>query len=66
MIPIGIAGMVETQLLIGGIGSFAAQYLRRIIARAGIKVREQELFGKYRIVRRVAGGGMGEGRFMAL
>ncbi len=49
-----------SSLLAGGIGAFfAGRELRRAIGRADALVREQELFGKYRLGKLVAAGGMG-------
>jgi serine/threonine-protein kinase len=43
----------------GAIGMIVARGLRNAIGRAEIIVRQHELFGKYRIVRPLASGGMG-------
>lgn len=47
-------------VITGFIGALVAWNLRAAIGRAEIVVREQDLFGKYRLVRRIALGGMGE------
>lgn len=56
----------ETQLtravaliISGSVGALLAHGLRKVIARAESTVRAQDLFGKYRLVRKVASGGMG-------
>ena len=47
-------------LLIAGLGGgLVARELRRVIGRAERAVRREELFGKYRLVRKVASGGAG-------
>lgn len=43
----------------GALAMFIARALRNTIGRADIAAREKELFGKYRILRHVASGGMG-------
>jgi len=43
----------------GVLAMFVARALRRAIARADSSARERELFGKYRLGRHVASGGMG-------
>lgn len=43
----------------GAVGSLVARGLRRVIGRAESTVRSQELFGKYRLLRPIASGGMG-------
>jgi len=43
----------------GFLASLVAKTLRLVIGRADSTAREKELFGKYRIVRHVASGGMG-------
>jgi serine/threonine-protein kinase len=45
--------------LAGGCGSLVAVLLRNIMRRAESAVRAKELFGKYRLLRQVASGGMG-------
>ncbi|HEY1956944.1 MAG TPA: serine/threonine-protein kinase [Polyangiaceae bacterium] len=47
-------------LVLGGVmGAFVARQLRRAIARADSVVRSEELFGKYRIVRKLGAGASG-------
>jgi serine/threonine-protein kinase len=47
-------------LVTGGfLAMLVSRTLRQVIARADITAREKELFGKYRLVRHVASGGMG-------
>jgi serine/threonine protein kinase len=46
-------------ILAGGLTSFLAHALRRAIGRAEGVMRERDLFGKYRLVRHIASGGMG-------
>ncbi|MBI4957591.1 MAG: serine/threonine protein kinase [Myxococcales bacterium] len=48
-----------TMLLAGGLSAMLARGLRRAIGRAGSHVRAQDLFGKYRLTREIAQGGMG-------
>lgn len=48
-----------TLVLAGAVGSLLVVGLRRAIGRADAVVREQELFGKYRLVHPIASGGMG-------
>jgi serine/threonine-protein kinase len=43
----------------GGLGSLVSLALRRAIRRAEGTMREQDLFGKYRLLERIASGGMG-------
>ena len=43
----------------GMLAMFVSQTLRRAIGRADSSAREKELFGKYRLVRHLASGGMG-------
>lgn len=57
--PVQISRSVSL-LLIGIVASIGARYLRRAIGRAEGVVREKDLFGKYRLLRRIARGGMGE------
>ncbi|MFI5302511.1 MAG: protein kinase, partial [Polyangiales bacterium] len=45
--------------LAAGIAALLAQGLKFAIGRAGSEVRSQDLFGKYRLIRRIASGGMG-------
>jgi serine/threonine protein kinase len=46
-------------LAVGGtLAMFVARALRRAIGRADVTARQRELFGKYRILRHVASGGM--------
>ncbi len=45
--------------LAAGLGALVAGGLRRAIGRAESDTRGQELFGKYRLLRRIASGGMG-------
>ncbi|MEQ8457358.1 MAG: serine/threonine-protein kinase [Sandaracinaceae bacterium] len=47
-------------LLAGVVASVAARYMRRVIGRADRVLRERELFGKYRLLSRIAVGGMAE------
>ncbi|MEZ4323038.1 MAG: serine/threonine-protein kinase [Myxococcota bacterium] len=53
--------LVRTGSLIitGCAGSMAVYGLKRIIGRANADLRAQELFGKYRMIREIASGGMG-------
>ncbi|MCB9677822.1 MAG: serine/threonine protein kinase [Alphaproteobacteria bacterium] len=53
--------LVRTGSLIitGAAGSMAVYGLKRIIGRANADLRAQELFGKYRLLREIASGGMG-------
>jgi eukaryotic-like serine/threonine-protein kinase len=47
-------------VLLGGIAcAYVTRGVRSAIARAESVVREQDLFGKYRLMRRIASGGMG-------
>jgi serine/threonine-protein kinase len=46
-------------LFAGILGALVARGVRQAFARAESQVREQDLFGKYRLVRRIASGGMG-------
>lgn len=47
-------------LVIGGVlGAVIARELRRAIGRADATIRREELFGKYRLVRKVGSGGAG-------
>jgi serine/threonine-protein kinase len=46
-------------IITGCAGSMAVYGLKRIIGRANADLRAQELFGKYRLVREIASGGMG-------
>jgi len=46
-------------VLIGGAGAMAVYGLKHIIGRANADLRAQELFGKYRLIRKIASGGMG-------
>jgi eukaryotic-like serine/threonine-protein kinase len=49
-----------TSLLMGGVlAMLVASTLRRAIGRADATARERELFGKYRLLRHLASGGMG-------
>jgi serine/threonine-protein kinase len=48
-----------TFAIAGALAMLVSRTLRRAIARADVTAREKELFGKYRIVRHVASGGMG-------
>ena len=43
----------------GALTMLVARALRKVIARADSTVRERELFGKYRLIRVIAAGGMG-------
>jgi serine/threonine-protein kinase len=45
-------------IVAGVVAAFAARGLRAAIARAEVVVRERELFGKYRLAREIAKGGM--------
>jgi serine/threonine-protein kinase len=46
--------------MVGGVlGMLVSRGLRTVIGRAESSVREQDLFGKYRLIRQVASGGMG-------
>ena len=47
-------------LIAGGAIAVVTEQLRRVVGRAESAVREQDLFGKYRLVRTIASGGMGE------
>jgi serine/threonine-protein kinase len=49
----------STLLLAGVLGSLLAGSVRRALGRADAVARERELFGKYRLLRAVASGGMG-------
>lgn len=46
-------------VLAGGCGTLVALGLRNIMRRAEGTVRSQDLFGKYRLLRQIASGGMG-------
>ncbi len=46
-------------VVFGAIGSFASAGLRNAVGNAARKERARDLFGKYRIGARIAGGGMG-------
>jgi serine/threonine-protein kinase len=48
-----------TLALAGVLCSAIALGIRRVVGRAEATVREQDLFGKYRLLKRVASGGMG-------
>lgn len=50
---------MATLLLMGLAGSGAVLWLRGAVGRAGREVRSRDLFGKYRLVRDIASGGMG-------
>ncbi|MEC7523269.1 MAG: serine/threonine-protein kinase [Myxococcota bacterium] len=47
-------------VLAGVTAAVAARYMRRVIGRADRVLRERELFGKYRLLSRIAVGGMAE------
>jgi serine/threonine-protein kinase len=47
-------------VLAGVLAALLAIGLRRVVGRAEGAVREADLFGKYRLVRKIAAGGMGE------
>lgn len=47
-------------VLAGFVGALVASNLKNALFRAETVAREQDLFGKYRLLRRVARGGMGE------
>lgn len=47
-------------LFSGALSALVCRGLRDAIGRAGSSARAQDLFGKYRLLRRVASGGMGE------
>ena len=50
----------SANLVIGGLlGAFIAKAVRAAILRAGVATREQDLFGKYRLVREIASGSLG-------
>lgn len=50
----------SSSLVVGGcLGALVSVALRRAIRRAEGTMREQDLFGKYRLVEKVASGGMG-------
>jgi serine/threonine-protein kinase len=57
--PVQISRAVSI-LIIGIVASIGVRYVRRAIVRAEGVVRENDLFGKYRLTRRIARGGMGE------
>ncbi|HJL19327.1 MAG TPA: serine/threonine-protein kinase [Sandaracinaceae bacterium LLY-WYZ-13_1] len=44
----------------GVVAAVAVRYMRRVIGRADRHLRERELFGKYRLLSRIAVGGMAE------
>jgi hypothetical protein len=48
-----------TMVLGGIVGTAIARELRRAIARADARMRSEELFGKYRLLRRIGAGGGG-------
>jgi serine/threonine-protein kinase len=48
-----------TLLVAGGLGALLATDLRRALGRLDAAARERDLFGKYRLLRTVASGGMG-------
>lgn len=48
-----------TLSLSGALGMFVSAGLRNVFARAESSARAQELFGKYRLLRQIAAGGMG-------
>jgi serine/threonine-protein kinase len=48
-----------TLAIAGGVGAYVARELRRAIARADRSVRKEELFGKYRLTKAIASGGVG-------
>ena len=43
---------------VGGLAAYAVGSLRRAVGRAEVSAREHDLFGKYRLVREIAKGGM--------
>jgi hypothetical protein len=47
-------------VLAGVLAALATRGLRQVVGRAEGVVRAQDLFGKYRLIRRIASGGMGE------
>jgi serine/threonine-protein kinase len=47
-------------VFVGGAGALMTVGLRSVVARAESAARQQDLFGKYRLVRPIAAGGMGE------
>jgi serine/threonine-protein kinase len=47
-------------VLLGGAGALMTVGLRSVVAHAESAARQQDLFGKYRLVRPIAAGGMGE------
>jgi len=53
------ASRVVLLLIAGMLGALVARGLRQAFSRAESVVRQQDLFGKYRLVRRIASGGMG-------
>ena len=56
----GIQVTRAVSLLVTGVfGSYVATALRRAIGRADASAREQDLFGKYRLLGTIASGGMG-------
>jgi serine/threonine-protein kinase len=59
LLPSGELWMGLGLLTVGGIGSLAVMVFSNSLSRAESTARERELFGKYRIVRPLASGGMG-------
>lgn len=57
--PMTQVSRVLLLLFAGILGALVARGVREAFVRAESAMREQDLFGKYRIVRRIASGGMG-------
>jgi serine/threonine protein kinase len=57
--PVQISRSISL-VVIGCVAALGSRFLRRAIVRAEGVVRAKDLFGKYRLLRRVARGGMGE------